>query len=582
MSIAALGALVVALPLGQGLDIDFWYGPNQVFGAVGNPQAQINILGTAYAPAGLAELTYELDGGPALPLSFGPDTRRLLGPGDFNIELFLDDLAPGAHQVTVRAVDIEGGDCSRNLQFTVLPANVWPLPFAADWDTLDDVTDAAQPVDGHWSLVPGGVRCDDVGYDRLLAIGDTAWTNYEVTVPITIHDVDPNGYQFPSVTPGIGIIMRWNGHSDLLEPGSQPSIGYWPLGAAAEYVFHLEGCGARLQLYGNPFVLQDEDASCTQLEFDVPYIWKMRVQTHQNGNHAYKLKVWPQGTEEPAAWTLQMIEPPWQPGHGSMLLFTHHVDATFGKVEITPPVPATPPANDVVLVRQRADLFGHNQIRGKVIYREMMRSGQFVRRFNVTLQGAAPGQTLAVAVGGVVVGIAQANGGGEAVLEMRSPNFIDDPATQEPLPGNFPSLVDLDTVCVGVLAGVFFDALYTLPEGADLLGPQYKVSNQFIDGLTGLSGEVFYRERIKNGSLDRRLSVKVTGGEPGTFRWFRFADGEKIERIYFDANGVGALELRSPAFMKNPLVEIPMPDWFPTLVPGEVVRIGSIEIELTP
>ena len=576
---ALLASLLMLSAVGQVPDITFWYGTDQFFGELGNPQNQINILGNVQAPEGLVDLIYRLDGGPPQPLSFGPDSRRLLNPGDFNVELFLDQLAPGPHDLIVRATDAEGNIRSETIDFSIDSNSVWPLPYTADWSNASEITDAAQPVDGLWIITPEGVRCPDVGYDRILAIGDRTWTNYEVRVPITIHSVDPAGYEPPSGTPGLGLVMRWPGHSDFLEPGSQPSVGYWPLGGVGEFVYHLDGCGSRLQLYGNQFVLRDEE--CINLDFGVTYIWKMRVQTMSNGKHVYKLKVWQQGTSEPAGWTLSMVEEAFQPAQGSLLLLAHHVDVTFGDVQVTLPGgdPAPPPPPDEVLVRSRAQLFGDPATTGKVIYRELMLEGELARRFNATVFDAAPGQMFAIHLNGAFVASMQADQFGEATLEMRTPNFISDPSHQ-PMPGNFPTITDLETIAVGPLSGVFFDAAYTLPEGEDLIGPQYKISNNFIDGVTGMTGSILYRERIKNGALDRRLFIQAENGEPGSFRWFRI-DDQKVAQLFFDAAGNGYLEIRSPAFITDHGVQVPMGQSFPTLLPNEVVRIGHIHVQLT-
>jgi len=318
------------------LAIDFWYGQNQHFGAIGQPQRQVNLLGNVHSIHGVQTLQYELNGAPPLPLSIGPDTRRLYHPGDFNVELFYAELPEGPNQCLVRAIDNQGNVVTRTLNFLVSHAPVWPLPYAIDWSTAADIQSVAQVVDGYWEIVPGGVRIMQQGYDRLVALGDITWTNYEITCPITIHAVDPNGYLPPSFTPGIGLILRWEGHTDFLEPGSQPMTGYWPLGCAAEFVYHVDQCGARLQLYGNPFVLQDQDPTCSPVPFDETFMWKVRVETLGNGTHFYQFKVWPQGDPEPPGWTLDMIEPANHPTRGCLMLFSHHVDATFGNVQVVP------------------------------------------------------------------------------------------------------------------------------------------------------------------------------------------------------------------------------------------------------
>ena len=318
------------------LNITFWYGQNQSFGHVGQPQRQVNLLGNVHSIHGVESLSYKLNGGPELPLSIGPDLRRLYHPGDFNVELFYEDLPAGQNQCIVRAADVRGNVIERAINFSVTHGNVAPLPYSIDWSEASSIHEVAQVVDGKWTITPQGVRILEQGYDRLIAVGDISWTDYEVSVPITIHAIDPNGYLRPSNTPGLGLILRWEGHTDLLEPGSQPMVGYWPLGCAAEYVFHLDQCGYRKQLYGNPFVLRDQDDTCEQLEFGVTYMWKVRVDTQANGTHFYGMKVWEQGTPEPFLWDLSMTELPQQPDNGCLLLFSHHVDVTYGDVEVVP------------------------------------------------------------------------------------------------------------------------------------------------------------------------------------------------------------------------------------------------------
>lgn len=574
-----LATTLLAVTSSPPLAIDFWYGPDRVFAELGRPQAQINILGNVFADAGVDRLFYSLDGGAELPISVGPDLRRLQSAGDFNIELFLDEVDAGEHQVIVRAIDNDANEITGTYDFTIAEERVWPLPFTAHWVTAYDVTSVSQPVDGNWIIQDGGVRCPTPGYDRLVAIGDTTWTDYEVTVPITIHAVDPNGYLPPSNTPGVGILVRWNGHTDFVDPGSQPNIGYYPQGGALEYAYHVDQCGARLQLYGNPFDLRDQDDTCSPIEFDVPYVWKFRVQTLGNGKHEYKGKVWEQGLPEPPGWDLTMLEDAAQPSHGCVLLLAHHVDATFGDVQVTAiggPPAVIPP---FTTIRSRAKLYGDDIRTGKVIYREIIRDGALLRRFYAIVRNGEPGEIHAVRINNDLVGLIEVGQDGVGKLDMRSYAFIDDPDTQQPLPNSFPPIVDLENTTVGPMSGVFYDAIYTLPEGSAMESPQYRVMREFDDPGTGMNGKVIYRERIKNGALDRKLIVHVFDGEPNTFRWFRIND-EKVERVYFDRHGFGRLEMRTSAFIENPGVELPMSNAIPTLLPGQIVRVGPVSIEL--
>ena len=127
----------------------------------------------------------------------------------------------------------------------------------------------AQVVDGNWALVPGGVRTTQVDYDRVLAFGDLLWDDYEVTVPISVHAVDPDGYIFPSVNPGFGLTMRWTGHTDSPVVCAQPHCGWLPSGAGAWYDIGQDG----------PLLLDGLSDSSVTIEEGDTYYWKMRVET---------------------------------------------------------------------------------------------------------------------------------------------------------------------------------------------------------------------------------------------------------------------------------------------------------------
>jgi hypothetical protein len=195
----------------------------------------------------------------------------------------------------------------------------------------------ADVADGQWEITPAGLHNTVAAYDRLVVMGDITWTDYEVTVPITVHEIDPGGYGGVSGIPHVGVLMRWPGHSDNFMPGAQPSLGWWPFGGYAGWVFNLNGCGTRAELYTNPWVLRAADGGCSiQPELDVTYIWKTRVQTLPGQGQQYQVKVWEQGQAEPADWLLSYLDAPQQPGAGCVGLLAHHVRATFGDVQIQP------------------------------------------------------------------------------------------------------------------------------------------------------------------------------------------------------------------------------------------------------
>ena len=324
--------------------IDIWYGPNQIFAEVGIPQRWINILGRVTDGDGIDTLTYSLNGSAELPLTVGPDNRRLQDPGDFNVEIsYIDpDLLLGTNEVVITATDPCGNQTVRTVYFEFGDGTIWPLPYTVDWNdylNLQDVAQvqAVQILDGLWVLdsdADVGIRSVNTGYDRLVAIGDMDWDDYEVTVPITIHDIDATTGPV-SGPPGVGVLMRWDGHYDW--DGSQPTWGYYPMGALAWYRYLTDSLGARLRMiggYNGRFLA--EDTSGFKLSFGVRYIFKVRVETIPGQGGRYSLKVWEDGEPEPSDWNLVAQGTLSDPQNGSFLLLAHHADVTFGNISVTP------------------------------------------------------------------------------------------------------------------------------------------------------------------------------------------------------------------------------------------------------
>jgi hypothetical protein len=305
--------------------ITVWYGETQYFGQLGNPQEQINILGNV---RGASDLDYSLNGGPFLPLTIGKGgNNRLVNSGDFNIEIYTDDLQAGDNTVEIRANNQEPGTI---VTVNYTPGNTWPLPYYIDWSTVDGFTQVVQVVDGEWNSDNSGIRVSAPGYDRLLAIGDLTWTDFQVTVPITVHDwpVENEG--------GVGILARWQGH--FQRDGEQPGTGWWNMGAYGYYRHRstAEG-GSKLAILTGHYD-RTLDESGFKVNRNRAYNFKMRVQTKAPGlSGFYSFKVWEDGDSEPLGWTFEVQDaPPDETFNGSLLLVAHEVDATFGDVEVLP------------------------------------------------------------------------------------------------------------------------------------------------------------------------------------------------------------------------------------------------------
>lgn len=319
--------------MAQQLQIDLWYGHRQSFAGHGLPQRWANVLGRVSGPKPVVTLEYALNGGEMLPLSIGPDLRRLAGKGDFNVDLDCRDLKVGENDLLIRAVDEVGDEITERVTL-VNHAQPCALPYTIKWGEVAQIQDVAHVVDGIWSITADGVSPEEISYDRLIAIGDMAWRDYEVTVPITVHGINAACYNRPSVHAGVGIVLRWKGHSNWGADewaGDQPWYGPGPYGAISWYcVFH--DVGPILNFFDPDF--QRTAELPRKLDLHVPYIFKTRVETLDDETSHYSLKVWRAGEDEPNTWDLTAPGSVVGLKEGAILLGAHHTAATFGDVTV--------------------------------------------------------------------------------------------------------------------------------------------------------------------------------------------------------------------------------------------------------
>ncbi|MGD9661858.1 MAG: hypothetical protein AB7U63_11330 [Porticoccaceae bacterium] len=306
--------------------IHLWYGNEQTLGNLGVSQVWENILGNVQSHQPIKSFSYSLNGGVLKPLSLGADGRRLQNHGDFNIEIAIDELKPGENNVLINALDIAGGSAEARVKIHYLPGNIWPLPFTLDWDKVTSVQERSRVVDGLWSIVATEdgkkqVRTKEPGYDRFLAVGDMVWKDYEFLVPVTLHDLTAE-------SGGVGILLRWRGHTDNPISGLQPKAGFLPLGCIGWYR------DGRIELYGNNSVILGRQAR--QLVEGQTYYFRMRVTTEADGDDLYQLRVWPASKPEPLTWDIQGRQSGENPKRGSILLTAHEYDVSFGNVLVTP------------------------------------------------------------------------------------------------------------------------------------------------------------------------------------------------------------------------------------------------------
>ncbi|MCL7413723.1 MAG: DUF1349 domain-containing protein, partial [ANME-2 cluster archaeon] len=311
-------------------NITLWYGNSQSFGHIGVPQQWVNILGNVQDESAVASITYSLNNGSVQDLSIGPVARRLQSVGDFNIEVNHTDLVCGDNQVVINSTDTYGNTQRETVSVNYSCNTIWPVNYTIDWSNEANIYDVAQIVDGLWIKETNSIRPVIIGYDRLIAVGDMTWDDYEITVPVTINEQLDSSLPWG---PNFGVIMRWQGHYDRTE---EPRDGWWPLGALGVYIWVPHLNDYRLRIIGNNMAVIADDTSGKHLEVGIPYMFKMRALT--NGTITrYSLKVWEQNMSEPAEWTISGNSVSGELKHGSAMLISHYSNVSFGNVNIKAP-----------------------------------------------------------------------------------------------------------------------------------------------------------------------------------------------------------------------------------------------------
>jgi Bacterial Ig domain len=319
--------------------IDVWYGTDQTFGALGDTQKWINILGNVDTTE-VTSLTYSLNGGSEHTLSLGPDTRRLQNAGDFNIDIGYSALNGSATDdiVTIKANLADGGVQTKDVVVHYESGNVWSPNYNIDWSTVTNIQDVAQVVDGQWTTDGNGVRTAEPGYDRILDIGDYTWDNYRVDLTFTINSMN-QGTNFSRDGAGFGFGLLWDGHTDDPISGAQPKEGYNPI------------VSPFYNMKDGQFILHDypdwasPNLGSASYSFQTGQLYHVALQIEQTDiiDRVYSFKVWADGSPEPANWLLQGTDVMTEPVTGSFALIAHNWDMTFGDVSVT-----EIPGNDIV------------------------------------------------------------------------------------------------------------------------------------------------------------------------------------------------------------------------------------------
>lgn len=330
-------------------EVDLWYGAEMDAGH-GEAQRWFDIPGNVSDSDGVASLIYSLNGEPSQGLSLGPNDRRLVREGDFVIDILRDRLVEGVNTVEIRAADNLGEVTTALVQVVNEPADDVPLPGEIRWSE-QELDGLVEVVDGHWKIDGDDlvIDTDSLGYDRLLAVGDRRWTDFDVEFTVTLEAISEDFNPITSTTPGFGMLLRWNGHNESFTPGSQPQQGFrpdagntdTPYGAFPFYAIEFDSDSV-LEMQSPNGVVMTRDFS-QQVTVGRTYHFRGQAQSIAGtGGSVFLAKLWPAGSPEPGGWMVSYVSDvgPEEASAGSFVLVAHEVAARYGSLRISEIDPA--------------------------------------------------------------------------------------------------------------------------------------------------------------------------------------------------------------------------------------------------
>lgn len=321
------------------MDIRLQQGEQMRFHLPALPQNFYNVLG--FVSEDVKELAFSLNGGWPMELALGPACTnkemvepgfsRLAYPGEFNVDIPVDQLKQGENQFRFTAKDEGGQEFERKAALIFDPGKAWPLPDTVRWNQ-GTVHDNALVVDGQWKLEEGRLRTAATGYDRLVAVGDRNWTDYEAEAAVTIHDWERLGRGLGS---HVALVTHFPGHADdgKESPDCRRPYHGWRTQGVMTSFYTDDGKGFRLRLWNGLELSEVTEPVFFILE--QPHVIKTRAWV-EGETGFYCSKAWPLGETEPEGWQLEGTSGPPGSLRGGLLLLAHYADASFGGVRLRP------------------------------------------------------------------------------------------------------------------------------------------------------------------------------------------------------------------------------------------------------
>lgn len=312
----------------------------------------------------------------------GPNGTRLVNRGDFNIEVPPEEASAAGRDVTLilegTAPDVRWFRSGQTLLLVDRPRND---PLGDDWVV----------VDGDWVSVDGGesssgggesradagrsagadepaavasqtpytpgrraVRNRDIGYDRLLAVGHRQLRYMCAEATITIHRFDTEHPDYPNMGPGVGLLLRWNGHTCETSNKERPRLQWRPIGGLCWYRFgrdladtvrdyRLQILGGRLG-HGTRSEPIAEDTSGAKLDLGVPYRFVAEVTGADDGAPGwYRFAVFDPRAGNRCVSSIEGRGLEGEQPQGSVLVVAHHAEITVEAIRVHELRPGDPP-----------------------------------------------------------------------------------------------------------------------------------------------------------------------------------------------------------------------------------------------
>jgi hypothetical protein len=308
--------------------IEIYGGRDRIFGLNGDPQPTASIAGIVTSPSGVFSLWWRLDDGEWQLLDTNSDSTRVIGPGEFSIEL--EPRRIDADRTTMEIEVREGTEeepgptNSVTVDLQLLQSIDRGPDRVVTW-AEDDLDLNGQIANGGWELVPGGVAPIEPGPQRILLIGDQSWSNYEVEFSFIPGEIAPAPTAEPT-QPWAGVYLGWR--------------GFDPVASLSNNILRTAG-GAGFGQAGGPIVVGVRDeTSFIETSNEVTLTPGLRYRLRANavsvqGGTEVRVKVWLDSDPEPEKWTVETMNPGANSG-GSLALVAHRWDIVFETITITP------------------------------------------------------------------------------------------------------------------------------------------------------------------------------------------------------------------------------------------------------